>query len=79
MESPAGGFLKDLIGFNVDVHIRNTIETDTIAVSSVDECLSSSSPVYDFEFTGSAVSNVLSSCCSVFGSLNSGIACVYLW
>ena len=69
VESPACVFLIDLAGVNADVHIRITVETDAIAASSVDKCLISGSPVHDVKFTGFAVSDVLSSCCSVFGSL----------
>ena len=63
----------------IDVHIRNTVETDAIAAFSGEEGSSSGSRVPDIEFTGFAVSNVLSSCCSVSESLNSDIPFFYLW
>ena len=61
------------------MHIRNTPETDAIAASSVDECLISGSLVYDVEFTGFAVGDVVSPCFSVFGSLNFDIPFFYPW
>ena len=79
VKSPASGVLIDLADGNADVHIRNTVETDANAASSVDACLISGSPVLDVEFTGFAVSDVLSPCCSVFGSLNSDISLFYPW
>ena len=59
VESPASKFLKDFAGVNANVPIRNTVETDAIAASSVDDSLSSGSPVHDVELTGFAVSDVL--------------------
>ena len=69
-ESPAIGFSTDLAGVNADVHNRTTVETDAIASSSVDDCLSSGSSVHDVELTGFTVSNISSLCCSVSGSLD---------
>ena len=71
--SPAMGFSTDLAGVNADVHNRTTVETDSIAPSSVDNCLSSGSSVHDVELTGFAESNISSLCCSVSGSLGSDI------
>ena len=78
-ESPASGYLTGFAVVSADVHIRNTLKTNAIAASSVDECLISGSPVYDVKLTGFAVSDVLSPCCSVFGSLNSDISFFYPW
>ena len=78
-KSPASGFSTDLAGVNADVHIWTTVETDAIATSSVDDCLSSCSPVHDVELSGFVVSNVLSLCCSVYGSLDSDIPFFYPW
>ena len=79
VKSPASGVLTDLADGNADVHIRNTVETDANAASSVDACLIPGSPVLDVVFTGFVVSDVLSPCCSVFGSLNSDISFFYPW
>ena len=79
VESPACGFSTGLASVNADVHIRTTVKTDAIAASSVDACLNSGSPVHDVEFTGFAVSDLLSPCCSVFGSLNPNISFFYPW
>ena len=61
------------------MHIRTTVETDAIAASSVNKCLIFGSPVHDGKLSGFAVSDVLSPCCSVFGSLNSDISFFYPW
>ena len=79
VESPASGFLSDFFDVSANVHIRITIERDAIAASSVDACLISGSPVHDVEFTGFDVSDVLSHCCSVFGSLYSVFFFFYPW
>ena len=79
VESPASGFSTDLAGVNADVHIWTTVKTDAISASSVDECWICCSPVLDAEFTGFAVSDVLSPCCSVFGSLSPNIFFFYSW
>ena len=67
--SPASGFSTDLADVNADVHIRTTVETDAIGASSVDDSLSSGSPVHDVELTGFAVSDVLNHCYFVSRSL----------
>ena len=75
--SPASGFSTDLADVNADVHIWNTVETDAIAASSVDDSLSSGSPVHDVELTGFAVSNVLNPCYFVSRSLDPDIPFFY--
>ena len=73
VKSLASVFSTDLAVVKADLHIRNTVETDAIATSSVDEYLIYGSPVHDVEFT------VLSPYCSVLGSLNSSISFFYPW
>ena len=75
--SPASGFSTDLADVNADVHIWTTVETDTIAASSIDDSLSSGSPVHDVELTGFAVSDVLNPCYFVSRSLDSDIPFFY--
>ena len=75
--SPASGFSTDLADVNADVHIRTTVETDAIGASSVDDFLSSGSPVHDVELTGFAVSDVLNHCYFVSRYLDSDIPFFY--
>ena len=73
----ASGFSTDLAYVIANVHIWTTVETDAIAASSIDNSLSSGSPVPDVELTGFAVSDALNPCYFVSRSLDSDIPFFY--